>query len=518
MEPRDLELSTQEKKVLLALGQEDRIAPERIVTLAGYTQTVEVMNGVSWLRAKGLVDVAERLRVYYSLDKEGQKRAQDGLPERRVLTLLQNRGALTFDELSASGVVAANEVPIAVGWLKRKGLAEVEDREGRKLVVLTTSGREAHGAMPDEELLQGLLAGEKEETELQEAGFGKGLEWLRQRQKVLKRRETIERTVSLTPRGRALVAAGIELLDEITQITPEVLQSGAWKQTPMRRYDVNAYAPAAAGAKRHPLRRIVDDIRRIFLEMGFTEIEGPFVSTTFHDMDVLFTPQDHPAREMQDTFYLESPARAALPDSKLLRDVRAVHETGGTTGSAGWGYAWRKEEAERLILRTHTTVETVRHLLAHKEPPVKAFVIGRVFRKEAMDATHLPEFHQVDGIVMEEDASLSMLIGLLKEFYRKMGFPQARVRPAFFPYTEPSLEVEVNYHGRWIELGGAGIFRPEVTGPIGLRHPVLAWGLGLERLAMMSYGLKDIRELYVSDVDWLRNAPIAQPPAPDGPQ
>ena len=291
-------------------------------------------------------------------------------------------------------------------------------------------------------------------------------------------------------------------------MTPEYLRSGAWRETPLRPYDVKAFAPSVHPGKRHPLREIIEKVRQIYLEMGFTEIGGQWARTAFWNLDALFIPQDHPAREMQDTFYLEAPRTVPLEQREVVDAVQAVHEDGGTTGSTGWGTAWSEEEASQLLLRTHTTVDTISHLAKHPEAPQRVFMVGRVFRKERLDATHLPEFHQVEGIVVEPDASLDMLIGLLRTFYRKMGFDDVRVRPAYFPYTEPSMEVEVSYHGKWLELGGAGIFRPEVTEPHGIEHPVLAWGLGLERLAMMMLGLTDIRDLYLSDVDWLRKAEL----------
>jgi phenylalanyl-tRNA synthetase alpha chain len=243
--------------------------------------------------------------------------------------------------------------------------------------------------------------------------------------------------------------------------------------------------------------------------MGFTEIEGPYVRSAFWNMDALFTPQDHPAREMQDTFYLSEPSRAKLVDAEVER-VQRVHEGDASIGSRGWRNPWSRAVAEQMLLRTHTTVDTVQYLARHPAPPVKVFSVDRVFRNEALDATHLPEFHQVEGVVMEEGANLRQLVGLLRGFYAKMGFERLRVRPAYFPYTEPSLEIEVHYNGRWMELGGAGIFRQEVTEPIGVKHPVLAWGLGLERLAMMMLGLKDVRELYVSDVEWMRTTPLVR--------
>jgi phenylalanyl-tRNA synthetase alpha chain len=139
---------------------------------------------------------------------------------------------------------------------------------------------------------------------------------------------------------------------------------------------------------------------------------------------------------------------------------------------------------------------------------VKVFSIERNFRNETLDSTHLPEFYQIEGIVMEENASFPMLIGVLKEFYHRMGFEKVKVRPAYYPYTEPSMDVIVWFNDTWLELGGSGIFRPEVTEPLGVKHPVLAWGLGLERLAMLKLGMNDIRKLYISDIDWLRKVPM----------
>jgi phenylalanyl-tRNA synthetase alpha chain len=241
--------------------------------------------------------------------------------------------------------------------------------------------------------------------------------------------------------------------------------------------------------------------------MGFTEIRGDYIESCFWNMDALFIPQDHPARDAQDTFYLKNPTSLDIP-AELAEKVKRIHETGGDTGSEGWKYKWSDTEARRAILRTHTTVNTIRYLSEHPEPPVKVFSVGKVFRREATDPKHLAEFHQIEGIVMEEGANFRMLIGVIKEFYSRMGFSQVRFRPSFFPYTEPSLEVEVLFGDRWMELGGAGIFRPEVTAPFNIKHPVLAWGLGLERLVMKRYGIADIRQLYMGDLEWMRKTPI----------
>ncbi|MGC9307358.1 MAG: phenylalanine--tRNA ligase subunit alpha, partial [Thermoplasmatota archaeon] len=300
---------------------------------------------------------------------------------------------------------------------------------------------------------------------------------------------------------------GLEITEEIAQLTPELIQSGAWRDRSFRRYDVQSFAPAVHPGKRHPLSRLIERVRRIFVEMGFQEIEGGYVEPCFWDMDVLFIPQDHPARDMQDTYYCSTPAELPI-DEELLTVIKEVHETGGETGSRGWQYDFDDKQARRVVLRTHTTVNTIRYLAEHPEPPAKVFSIGKVFRRETIDSTHLPEFYQIEGIVHEKDAHFRQLIGLLTEFYRKLGFENIRLRPAYYPYTEPSMDVEVKWHGQWMELGGSGIFRPEVTEPLGVTEPVLAWGLGLERIAMELYRLSDIRQLYLSDIEWLRTAPV----------
>jgi len=216
---------------------------------------------------------------------------------------------------------------------------------------------------------------------------------------------------------------------------------------------------------------------------------------------------------MQDTFYVARPATTRLPDDALVAKVRATHENGGDTGSTGWQYRWSRELAQKPVLRTHTTAATIRALARHaRGRPGKYFVIGPVFRREAADYKHLPVFHQVDGIIVDRHASLATLIGTLTAFYNKMGFPKVRVAPSFFPYTEPSAEVNLWLESRktWVEMGGSGIFRPEVTRPQGIEDRVLAWGLGLDRLAMMLFGAQSLQELFYATMPWLREEPLCR--------
>lgn len=263
-------------------------------------------------------------------------------------------------------------------------------------------------------------------------------------------------------------------------------------------FDVNVPGRNAPLGKNHPITKITKRIKTIMSELGFQEMEGDIIESSFWNFDALFQPQDHPARELADTFYLKS--TMPLPDDeKLVERVKKTHEE-------GWKYKWDAGEASKAVLRTHTTCLSARYLAAMKDKgPRKYFAIGRVFRNEATDYKHLAEFHQVEGIIVWENARFTDLLGVLKEFYRKLGFEKIRFRPSYFPYTEPSLEIEVFFEEKeqWMELGGAGMFRPEVSIPLAGIYPVLAWGLSLERPLMLSLELEDIRALYRNDIDFL---------------
>ncbi len=489
-----MDLSANEQKVLRVIAAGE-LSPAAAAEAAGLGEQ-EAGSAASWLRTKELAEIKETVTELVGLNKEGQRYAAEGLPERRAIEWLNEHGAATASKL-ADGPLTADEARIVIGWLKRKQWAWLEKSDDG---VMLTPARDDAPEGADEPLLRELADGAQPVDSLDP----KGLKLLQGRQ-ILERSQQVARTLRITEAGRMALdeLSGEELLGEVT---PEMLQSGGWREGRFQRYSLETQAESAPQATLHPLTRFTEEIRGIFLQMGFTEIEGDYVESAFWNMDALFIPQDHPARELQDTLYLDDPKSFLLDDEEAVAAVKAVHETGGDTGSTGWRYDWSREVAQQALLRTHTTVSTIRYLSEHREPPVRVFAVGRVFRREALDATHLPEFTQVEGIIMEEEASFGMLIGVLKEFYRRMGFPDVRVRPAYFPYTEPSMEVDVKFGDRWLELGGSGIFRPEVTAPFGIDTPVLAWGLGLERLAMLRLGLKDIRMLYQSDLEWLKTA------------
>lgn len=489
---------------LLAAG--GRLALADLATRAGFPSANEAYSAASWLRNKGLVEIEETTTEAVQVGPEGRMFLERGFPERRAHEAVTRLGGRAPLAQLRGGELSDADLSVALAWWKRKGLGTIEKAGGDTVLVATPGVRPT-----DDEVLLGILRTEGGTTaDAARALNAKGFEVLRGRPGVLDLRAGKQRAVRLTAEGQAVaaVAATGTLLGELT---PELITSGAWRGKDFQSYSLATQGQRPTPAKPHPLVQIIERIRDIFVELGFAEIEDEYVQSAFWNLDALFIPQDHPARDMQDTFYLEHPS--ALPvDRELLRTISGVHADGGGTGSRGWGRPLDPAESQRALLRTHTTVGTIRHL-AHltaeeRAKPVRVFSIGRVFRHETMDATHLPEFHQVEGIATEEGADFPMLLGLLQEFFRRLGFPELRWRPAYFPYTEPSMEVEVWTGTKWLELGGCGIFRAEVTKPFGVGTPVLAWGLGLERLAMMRLGLKDIRDLYVSDVEWLRDQPL----------
>jgi len=451
------------------------------------------------LAENGLLLVNKSVEEVFTLTEEGRGYAERGLPERIMLSDIGQGMAMSALKDPAQ--------KIGLGWLRKKGWATIEKG------MLKPTGSDIAGK--DEEVLAALLAGPKSDASLDK----KGLADLKSRGLVAASKRKSWR-YEITEDGRRAASSGLteaEAMD-MPPLTPDMIKTGVWQEKDgvlnlnyrgstfrPRAYDVRLAADRIFPGKKHPYQRLIDFMREIMLEMGFVEIKGQIVQSSFWNFDALFQPQDHPAREMQDTFYLDS--RADIPD---FARVKEMHECGGNVGSTGWGGCWKPEVACQEVLRTHTTGVTIKYLAEHPEPPVKAFGIDRVYRREAIDATHTPEFEQLEGIVMDRDVTFSHLLGILKEFYGNMGFEEVRLRPGYLPYTEPSVEPEVFIDGLgWVELGGAGVFRREVTAPFGIEHPVLAWGLGVSRVAMLKLGLKDLRLLYQSDMQWLRETPIS---------
>lgn len=413
------------------------------------------------------------------LTEEGRHYAEHGLPEKALADALQ-KGPLPFDEARKR----VHAFDIALQWAKKNGWVDVRDG---KLVLLKQAGTSS-----EQDALRTIASGR--ERDVDDAILEK-LVW---RKLARIESEAVAETRKLAGK-------------DVAELTPELLKSGVWKDVRFRPYNVQAAGARMNAGKLHVLTGFIEKVRRIYLDLGFTETEGPFVESSFWNFDALYQPQDHPARDLADTFYMKTPANAKLPQA-FVDPVRIVHENGGRTGSLGWRYKWSEAIARQNIMRTHNTAVSARSV-ARFRPPFKSFCIGRVFRNETIDYKHLPEFVQVDGIVCDESVTFKNLLGYLKEFYRRLGLPKVRFTPSYFPYTEMSTQIEVYFEDRkeWLELGGSGVFRPEVTEPLGIKEPVLAWGLGFERPIMLRLGLNDIRNFYYrNDLKMLREAKVLQ--------
>ncbi|MBI5680650.1 MAG: phenylalanine--tRNA ligase subunit alpha [Methanobacterium sp.] len=499
------ELTQYEKMVLKGLESFNyETTPENIVESQNLN-IKSVMSAAGALESKGLIEVQKDVNEFISLSITGKGYAKEGLPERRILKTLNDEDQIPMKDLSNKADLDSSEVKIAIGWLLQKKWATID----KGIVTITEAGRNAvSNEYSDELLLEKLLEVNKllffNPSKLIKEGF----DLLKKRKGILDVKKEHKYYLKVTKKGKQLLEMGIDIKEDATQLTHEQLKTGSWKKLNYRGYDVQAEHPDTFPGKMHPLQRTIEDIRQIFLKMGFTESSGTILESAFWNFDCLFQPQDHAAREMQDTFYIKNPKNVNLPSDELVENVRMAHENGGCTGSEGWGYLWDVEVAKQSVLRTHTTCVSARYL-AENKPPLKMFSVGRVFRRETITYKHLPEFHQVEGIVAANDITFKNLLGILKEFYHKLGF-EVRFRPAYFPYTYLSVECEIYLPDKetWIELGGAGMFRPEVLEPIGVKTPVAAFGLGIERLAMMRLDIKDIRMLYKSDIGWLRKLPV----------
>ncbi|MBS3171719.1 phenylalanine--tRNA ligase subunit alpha [Candidatus Woesearchaeota archaeon] len=486
-------LTPLERRVLPLLKKNNNF--NSLVNASNLSET-EVNRSLLWLQNKNLIKISEEVKESVVVGRNGEEYLKDGLPERRVLNVLSERN-LSLRELTDHACLDEDELRVSLGILRKKDAIEIKDN-----VRLKDTGKKLLNLEFEEEKFLKKLPLNVKELDNKEIAV---LSELKKRKNIIKIENLKTKTVYLTEFGRSILEKGLRE-DLLEGLTIDLLKSGKWKGKEFRHYNITSITPKIYGGRIHPQSLVIDKIKKIFLNLGFKEMKSPWVDTCFWCMDSMWIPQDHPSREVQDTFFL--PYKGDIPN-ELSKKVADVHEHGGKTGSKGYGYKWNPEIAKQLILRTHTTATTYRYFHQKNiEYPAKYFSIGRVFRNESIDQTHLAEFHQVEGFVMDEDLTLRDLMGYIKEFYSKMGIYKIKFKPVYNPYTEPSMEA-YGYNeqlGKWIELINSGVFRPESLEPYGINVPVIAWGLSVERLAMMLYKQKDIREVFgtLNDLNFLR--------------
>ena len=456
-----------EKKIIDSLQKKSEQTPEQL-SESTELSIDQVRRGIEWLRLKELANVIESSKVTVSLGRNGIDSLKNGLPERKLMELIKN-GSKSFEEvrktLSGAGFNAA------IANAKKNGWVNIEKTDSGS----TISTKEKPVETPEEKLIS--LIGDKFIPE-EQIENKLALKFLLQRPDYVLQNTEKSKIISLT--------------ETASQIDTTLSDTGA--------IDVEADAALVYAARTHPLKDTIDEIREIFVKLGFSEIQGALTQSSFWNFDALFTPQDHPARELQDTFYIENLKSQNHASSTQIKQVSKSH-------SQNWHYDWKLSESQKMVLRTHTTCVTIKYLAEQKPDEARIFSLGRVFRNEKVSYKHLVEFNQIEGIVIGNNTTLRDLMGIQKEFYKQLGLTKIKFWPTFFPYTEPSLQTMVYNEklGKWIELFGMGIFRPEVTKPLGIDKPVLAWGGGIERIAMLKYELDDVREFYNNNLNWLRS-------------
>lgn len=512
MDPRTVlkGLHPLEIKVLLAYAPG---VPLDTATLAAGLGFVEgqANQAQAWLSAKGLAAESGRVaRVAYELTPLGRSWLESGSPEERFVSYLADKGPAAMPAICQAIGMEQKDAGSAFGRLSREGVVGMTPE---KLVALLDAGKSRRAAS-----LRALLAkaeaaegGVLDDTALDPAERALMGEVAKKRGSGdapfrASDREAV--TWTLTEEAREVAALlrekGVSG-DEAGALTPDMLASGAWKDLSFRAYNIQSRPARLIPGRRNPYVQFLESVKDKLCSLGFEEFDGGLVETEFWNGDALFMPQFHSARDIHDVYYLAEPTKAASIEEPYLSRVAAAHENGGGTGSRGWRYGFDREFTKRLVLRSQGTVLSARQLPTAKVPG-KYFGIARCFRYDKVDATHLSDFYQTEGIVLGEDVSLRTLLGFLEMFAVEVaGAKEVKYVPGYFPFTEPSVEVHVRHPVLgWFELGGAGIFRPEVTEPLGVSCPVLAWGIGIDRMALMALGLNDLRELFSYDIENVR--------------
>jgi phenylalanyl-tRNA synthetase alpha chain len=502
-----------EIKVLMTLGTRPSGAAleGEQLAVAAELEPSQLSMAVEWLLAKSLITVpTETVTPIVSLTKVGEDYFLTAAPIERVFTAARDAAStgkrLTIPDLQSQDGLDPSDVSKAVGRLKK---------EGALLIIqggcLETTGRPSATADTLRTLLQQLHESSKELKSFTEAHRQVIEDYAVKRgnaREPFRVDERVTRSFALSSSGaqavECLMAQGVA--EEVSQLSPELLKDGSWRHKRFRKYTISLRAPRIGTGRKHPYREFLDTVKTKLVSMGFQEMRGALVETEFWNMDALFMPQFHPARDIHDVYFVKAPRHATAVDEPLLSHVAKVHEHGAGTGSTGWGYSFDMQRAKRLVLRSQGTAVSARTLAASPSIPGKYFSIARCFRYDQVDATHATDFFQVEGIVLGEDINFRTLLGLLNLFAREVAqAKEVKFLPAYFPFTEPSVELHVR-HPRlgWMELGGAGLFRPEVTLPLGVTAPVIAWGLGLDRMAMVALGIRDIRELFTDNLELIR--------------
>lgn len=505
-----------EIKVLQAFVGSPSLWEKEISEITGLQES-QVSMAIGWLLAKGIIaQIDKEVVEIVALTEAGIRYADEKLPELRILDWIKDHPSQTIAALKESRLLEPEELSAAIGALKAAGALKIghggtieieqDNTKSSKFLAVQETIKDFNKKRID-----------NRDYPLQKKDISKNT-WLWLEEYSASKRgggdgpfkiyEVKWRRYAITSGKEEILVAlkGFTVTEEVSQLTPEMLKDGSWRGKKFRRYNISLRPPRLSVGRKHPYREFLDQVKARLVAMGFVEMRGPLVENEFWNMDALYMPQFHPAREIHDVYFVKEPRYSREIGEPFISQVARTHGDGWKTGSRGWGYKFDMERAKRLILRSQGTAVSARTLAGNPKIPGRYFSIARCFRYDQVDATHAPDFFQIEGIVLGEEINFRTLLGLLELFAVEMaGAKDVRFLPAYFPFTEPSVELHVRHPGLgWMELGGAGLFRPEVTIPLGIKAPVIAWGLGLDRMAMIALGIHDIRDLFSTDLEIIR--------------
>ncbi|MEM1983233.1 MAG: phenylalanine--tRNA ligase subunit alpha [Sulfolobales archaeon] len=466
----------------------------------------DIMRDLAELEIKELVKLYRSTKYFIKLSDLGINYLRSGLPEQRVLQVLldlTSKGLSKFsiEDLLLVSNLSKEEFSAALGILRKYNIVLVSKN---RIEVLLDNDKVAtfNKYLNDltsllRKLVDGLITDSVNEdlASIRRRGF-------------ISINEVRELKVGLTDVALNALKDNLIITKEVvTVLTPELISSGGWRDVEFKGFDLNVEVPLIYPSRKHPYTEFLNHVREVVVSMGFEEMKGPHVEFEFWNFDVLYLPQYHPARSVNDVYFIKYNTRS-VPHAitEMLDRVKNIHECGEPAGSTGWGCRWDPKKALRLILRTHTTSVSMRTIYERGEGEYRCFSLDRVFRPDTPDPTHLMEFHQLEGIIVGKNVSFKHLLGFFKEFAKCLGLGEVLFRPAYFPFTEPSVEGYVK-HPRlgWIEVFPGGMFRPEVLRALNVINcNVAAWGIGIDRIAMMVLDIDDIRDLYTNSLEVIR--------------
>jgi phenylalanyl-tRNA synthetase alpha chain len=489
------------------------VSPQEVVTARRLIDELAYDIGhcnqaFSWLVAKGfLEETGRKAHTLYELTDLGRQQLDQGTPAQRIFNLLKADGPASLPELAQQLDLDKSDVGSAFGVLSKSGACRmgagnkaeaVSDEAPREVMIATEVFAKAVGEAVDESDLsdeeRSFVAKNSKKRGAAASPF-----------KIIEREEVFYRLTDEGAKAKAALFAAHITGEELGAVTPAMLASGSWKEGSFRPYSLNTPSARLIPGRRNPYGSYLQWVKDKLCALGFEEFDGPLVENEFWNGDALFMPQFHSARDIHDVYYIKNPSHAREIEQPYLSQVARTHEDGWTTGSRGWRYGFDHEFTRRQVMRSQGTVLSAK-TLPHAKVPGKYFGVVRCFRYDQVDATHGADFYQTEGIVLGNDVNLRTLLGLLKMFAEEVaGAEEVKYVPGYFPFTEPSIEVHIKHPVLgWFELGGSGIFRPEVTKALGIDVPVLAWGLGIDRMALMHLGLNDLRELFTPDIESVR--------------